>query len=337
MNYLKPRQYYEDEYDKLTISICKEHIETFKNNPVLSPISDLHLYFVKGSRFADRAKSIQESIDRHTQMDNLINNFAIPYVFCFSCKDPMDLTYKMIDHGAPKIGLLYYMECKKCMVVSKFDYKGRHDIVPWQCPKCKARLNTKTTRKQNKITTTKSCKECEYKNVDILDLSYKKKKIVKEVFDEQQFIEDRLRFCMSPSEGEEYLQAVKRIHDLNKLMDSINNGKGQKNPKIKALTVKEAMKLVNKVLKDNGFESTKISEPLIKDEITFKFSAVDGESRNSRTAKSLINSKIRDKLKNTNWDLYSKGITYRLGVIEGGVRGREVPVYETVDYDEVIL
>ena len=338
MIYLRPRQYYEDDYDKDTISTCKKHIERFNKDPILKALSEMFLYFIKGERFIEREKYIQSRIDNDTQCDSLINNFEPPYVFCFSCNDPMDYVDHMLDFDISKLGIQYYMKCTRCKVHSKFDSKGREDVIPWQCPSCKAKLVTKVTRKKSLIITKENCNECGYKKSHTLDLDDLGSRTPIEEFDEQKFLEDRLRFCLSKKEGEEYIEGKARLESVNRLMKSMNDkDKPKDEDKIRVLTVKEAMKIVNQVLRDNGFENTKISDPEVKADITFKFSAIDSESRKPHIVKSLVKKLLTEKFKGTNWKLFVNGIDYKLGIIEGGVRGREVPVRQQLNLDNVIL
>jgi len=333
--YLKDRSYYEDLYDRSTVESGLWHEDYFfnkakdKKGKKLSEdmakwLCRIQLYFYTGDRYSKREDCINKWMERDRKEDDLLENTPIPDALCFMCENPMEFAHKHLqtDFKKNESYVEFIFHCKDCEVSSVFNNKGRDDRIPWQCPECKKRLSIKHTRKNNVITTKEHCDFCGYNHEDELDLSSKPEvKKVPTKAELKKFREDKLRFCLSPQEGMKYMESVANLERLNKILGDVE--KKDERPKVKVLSIRESQKYLKEVLKANGCENITFSEPDTVEDVVFRFKAIDSRERGAYDARKIVKKAVITKFIGTNWVLMSDGVSYRLGVLEGRLKGKE--------------
>lgn len=77
-------------------------------------------------------------------------------------------------------------------------------------------------------------------------------------------------------------------------------------------------------MEKEGYIKFELSEPEIGKDVFIKFFVRDEKSeREECDSKSNLKKAIKKTLANTNWVLMSEGISYRLGILSGRLRGYE--------------
>ncbi|MBD3330195.1 hypothetical protein GF354_01535 [Candidatus Peregrinibacteria bacterium] len=335
IKYLKDRSYYEDLYDKGTVEWGLWHEEYFFNRAKDKKVNKLskemakglcriYLYFYTGDRYVKREDCINKWMERDRKEDDLLENTLLPEALCFMCGEPMEFAHKHLktDFKEDEPHVEFIFHCKECEVSSVFNNKGRDDRIPWQCPDCKRRLDIKHKRKNDVITTKEHCNFCGYHHEDKLDLSIKPEVEKSPTMAElKKFREDKLRFCLSPQEGMKYMESVANLERLNKIIGEIKEK--DRKPKVKVLSIKEVQKQLKEVLKASGCENVTFSDPDTVGDVVFKFKAIDSRERGAYDARKIVKKAVITKFTGTNWALMSDGVTYRLGILEGRLKGKE--------------
>jgi hypothetical protein len=346
-SYLKDRPYYEDLYDRHTVERCRSHEEAFMENPKSTKGKQLtkkgnewllkfSLYFLTGERYVNRSKTIEEWMGRDRQRDEQFENALPPKgIRCIGCAQPMKYVEKMLSlgFGKDKDSMTFWFHCDACQIISKFRDGGkREDLISWQCPSCKKRLKEDTEKTQNKIITRRDCSFCGFTDEKILDLSMDPDEEI--IFkDERRYVEDKLRFCLSDEEGQKYMRfqnGLAVVKEMGQKQD-----KEARIPK-EVLTFPQIQKRLERALEDSGFERLEIGSPEMGRFVTASFNLQDEKGRESLKAKSDLKKLIVTALGQTNWNLMSDGISCRLGILTGRIRGLEEAGI-VVDGEDVIF
>ena len=225
--YLKDKQYYIDLYDKHTVEMCREIEKEFRGtkNEIAKIwgecIREIKLHTTKGERYLNKKETISEWEQKDREKDNVFNSATAPKnIRCLTCGNELyEISKDLHDWSSDnKIRVLFMYECpNKCLPRRAFfDDGSEWQAKPRLCPKCRLKLAILHKKEPNKIITTETCNGCGYKDVDVLNLAHKKKKV------DKNFIKDRERFCLSDKEGSDYLGSKMRMkfyHDKYKEKD----------------------------------------------------------------------------------------------------------------------
>ncbi len=343
-NYLKPKEYYENLYDQHTVDMCREtearmfQLKDNKDNKskykesMFGPIlCNLVLHFKTGERYLNRQETIRKWIDDDRAKEELLENAVLPNnIYCNKCGDMMLVEDKLL-HGKSieeKERVLFLFRCpSRCGRGRAVFHDGEEWIIkPELCDKCGLELNKKVERKGNIILTYYSCKKCRFKKVDKLDLSVRKeeKKKIDKFYNR-----DRAKFCLNEEQGQKYYKGKMNIKRFEKLMEDIKKRNDNKEVykkvfKLKKLTISELEKKLVPVLTNEGYIKFELDKPEIGRDVFIEFSAQDEKSdREEYDSSNNIKKIIKKTLENTNWRLMSEGIHYRLGFLNGRLRGYE--------------
>ena len=81
-------------------------------------------------------------------------------------------------------------------------------------------------------------------------------------------------------------------------------------------------KLLRPILKKQKYSNLEFSKPQMGKDIILEFSIQDSDTeREEYDSKNQLKKLFNKKLKDTNWKLMSDGISYRLGILTGRLRG----------------
>lgn len=348
MNYIKNREYYVDFYDLLTIEECLNWIELTKESGkkiqeiqkpeklgYIGALAEIALYFKKGENYRNKERTINEWMERDRRLQEKYNNTPEPEnVFCDECNYGMKLFDKTLNQKLDdKSRILFFFECPHCKKRKGIYEDGEIFETDKKCPKCWSILDSKTIKKDEVITITDKCKRCDYEYKDIWDFKADEEKSRKEK-ERQKYLLDNFRseFCLNEKEGEEYV--MDRIRDENfrkrdeEQKKKEDDPKYQKAMKLRKIKVTELQKIIEDVVTKNGFSNLCFDKPEINIQIIIPFSVQETENqRNGYDGSRDLKRAITKALKDTNWRLMSEGISERLGILTGKLKGYEREEY----------
>jgi len=342
MEYLKDKSYYEELYDKLTVSECRSNVQLSKNmlakdikdkvelpkgyylESVHQGVNKFEQYFFTGDRYLEKDGIVRQWMAKDERKDQLCKRPA-PIVYCPKCSQKMVLMLKDVreDPLKDELRILYFYKCEDCqqkkgLYNDSEPYIFESDI----CPKCKNILSNTSKKTAKKLTIISNCDKCGYSQNRSYDLD---EPLIEEVNDPN-FGKDRKRFCLSREEGEEY-RVAKR--NLMWLMDNYKEQDEHKEAYEKAkntkiLTVAQISDILSEEFLKQGFGSLTISSPEIARGLIIGFTVQDTKAdRSEYNSRKDIKKALNNCLKETNWQIMVEGFDYKLGILTGRLRGQE--------------
>jgi hypothetical protein len=349
MNYLKDDNYYNNLYDLFTIKDCLDITRLYnqklpvENNNLKNGVKeiwknvfiDLRLYYKKGERYQNKAKTINEWKSKDTYLQDLENNTPPPRLpVCMNCNGSLKIIDKIIIDSLdqqPKV--LFMSECESCRKRSSIFADGTSRVEkPQFCPKCSSVITTRYKRVKQVITTTSLCKNCGYKDSETLDLKADSDKYAQKQKDDRDLLEKyRSIYCLNDKEGQQYIrddiQIKTSIKFLSEKTEKEADPAYQQAQKLKKLSVVEIEKLINKSLEKTSFIKLSLDKPEIDKYVIVPFNVQENNpDRSPQESKEQLQKLLKEDLKTTNWRLMSEGVTYRSGYLTGHLKA-----YETED------
>ncbi len=330
--YLKDKQYYIDLYDKHTVEMCREIEKEFRNtgNEIAEIwgeyLREVKLYTTKGERYLDKDRTIEEWEQKDREKDDLFNSATAPKnICCLTCGSELyEISKDLHDFSSNnKIRILFMYECpNKCLPRRAFfDDGSEWQAKPRLCPECRLKLAISHKKEPNKIITTETCSSCGYKDVDVLELTSKRKSKV-----DKNFAKDRERFCISEKEGLDYLgQKTNMELFYEKYKDEEDNKeKYKKLEKLEKLTFVQLKNKLSTILEEKKFICLDFGKPEIEKDIKIDFTTQDSkDGRKPMESEADLKSILKKMLKETNWRLVNNDVGYKLGILSGRLRGYE--------------
>jgi len=340
--YQKTGKYYSDFYDRHTVERCREiehqyaeDIDKEAGEIKISPSADLvmHqlLYFFAGDRYLGKEKTTNNWMERDEDKDKKLKNATPPdNITCDTCGSAMTYKDKTFDTSDSK-RVMFFFTCPNNHLPHKYVYS---DSTAWRknpvlCPDCDSKLKEKSTKSDKKIVTKYSCANCGYSDTDTINLETKDQSK-----EDPYFEEDRQRFCLSKEAGEAYRDERHSIEQMSELERKWEDETEHKEEKSRAdaterLTVPHIKRKVRSLSEEKDLEAIKFDDLEVSPQSTYlKFSVEDPQATKENYRKRCLDFKkdIEGDLKDTNWRLMSKGISYHLGIMSGRLR-----VYESDD------
>lgn len=340
MKYLKPETHYQDLYDKFTIEHCRRVIEIHNridikklqqknekfSNEQLQNVSNLflemELHFKTGERYAKKADTIKDWINRDRAKDQLLENTNPPQLIrCESCASAMEFKDKHL-WGSDDDQVLFFFQCPNNCLPHKFVYDdGRMwTASPQLCEACHKEVEKmEDTRINDIITTTYYCEHCDKTTTDELDLSPKKERV------DPDFAKDKERFCLDDKAGHEYLEGRESLKRLKELTDKWEERDKNKElydrvAKLNRLTIPLLKEHIAKALVGQLYSNLVFEKPDMARIVSISFSVDDVSNDSDREACQKLKKLLNKLLVDTNWRLMSEGINYRLGILSGRLR-----------------
>jgi transcription elongation factor Elf1 len=338
MKYLKSDSYYSDLYDKFTVDECRRmerhflDIDTSKGEfkkyskktgeKCKYLVHQIGMYAIKGERYSSKETTIRRWKEEDTRKDLKLEDAQPPQnISCLKCGDEMECTFKDLWEREKEEKVLFFFECSRCSLRRVFfedgkEYRSKRKT----CEKCGGELEVNTKRSGEIFTTKFKCLDCGAEKVEEFDSSIKKEPV------DKNFIKDRDRFCMTDKEGLEY---ITHRDDMKRFQEHLKETKAEEKEKIKKKKVKqlkifEAQKIVIKSIEKDDYSDMKFGEPEIKKDVIVEFTAYDKKAKREEYDSRMQLKKIIEKsLKDTNWKLMSDGISCKLGILRGRLRGEE--------------
>lgn len=342
--HLKDEQYYIDLYDRQTVDSCRDLIrigqkvsDDVKNEKGLSDDDlekakaysiELALYFETGRRYEEKAETIRCWIEKDRLRDLKIKNAVLPRgIRCLKCGAGMehDTVTLHSNYRTNEERVLIFYNCPNKCVPGRAFYEGGEEylIKPTLCESCgKPTDELKTTIKNEDIIITKyKCPQCNHKQTDTHDLSLEIKA------EDPNFEVDRKRFCLSREDGlanSSWMSGLQQLKQIHEEQDQHEKDKEiyEEATELNKLTVFQMQELIQKGLEKAGFTSIQFEKPEISREIKVGFYIQDTKpERLEFDSKRDAKRAIEECLGKTNWRLMSAGISYRMGYLEGSLKG----------------
>jgi transcription elongation factor Elf1 len=352
---LKPLQYYDDEYDRMTVALCRQREQ--KHKVILGGANTeeekiwhgllfkLMMYFdvgmFAGERWENKKKAVAKQMERDRARDTLLAMTEAPEpIHCLTCRAPMKVIGKEIDEtGADgRDCILFFFECPTGCKRRRAFFHTSEEYRPkvHRCPKCQSAMEGSSVREKDELILTDTCKRCGH--VETTRFST----VVEAPVPDPDFMPDYQRFCFTDEQGETYLKD--KVHQEMMLsLDKVRKAEEEKTElsarlaKIRKLDITEVVQLLSTRLEKNQYGKLHLSAPEIKKVFVVPFSIQNlKEGRTEHEAIVELQKCIRVILAPTNWRLMSDGIYSQLGVLLGRLRGydREHELIELTEKDE---
>lgn len=341
MQYIKNHIYYSELYDRSTIDECKRHEEGFfkaeppeykgkkltkeEYEPMRKLWTELSLYFIKGERYKNKEETINKWLEADVKREEKIKNAIEPrHIRCLGCSS-LDIECISRDFMTAKNGeeeVLFMFKCRACGKRRAYWENGEEWDYDPKCPECHSSLEREYIKTDHSVATKSTCSKCRYKEEDVMDFNEKKE----EEKVDTNFASDQKKFCLSDEEGRRYIeesQSMKELSDILKdheenqdVFEAIKN--------IQKLTILELQNRLAPIIEKAGYVQLSFEKPEIQKDVILGFSFQDSKSgRVDRESTHDAQKTIKKALESTNWRLMSDGISYKLGFLQGRLRGVE--------------
>lgn len=338
---VKPRQYYVDLYDKMTVEKARRyeaiHKKLIEEKSAEEPVilgfgdvfNDIHMYFFKGEEYYNKESTIKKWIERDELLDKFIEETEPPEnITCLTCGRltfVMNKTLDMSIDDKKSDRILFMYQCPLNHLPHRAFYNDGTEYRPQvhTCPKCSGKLSDSYERIDDVITTTTTCDRCDYKEVSSIELNKKEEPVI-----DPDFVKDRERFCLNEGEGKKYLSERFDAIAMSHLVDDMKKEEKlkplrEKVANIKKITIPELEGILAPIFEENQYIKFHLKDPEVGRELAVPFVAYDGKSRNEYDSSKTLEKLIKKALEGTNWRLMSDGVRYRLGMLEGRIRAYE--------------
>lgn len=333
--------YYSDLYDSFTIEECKRTEAGFLETDIpeyegkkitpeewsrlRKPFTDLALYFLTGERYKKKSETINKWLSRDREREEKLERAKEPsHIRCLGCSS-LNMNCISRDYMANEQGdeeVLFMFQCEACNKRRAYWENGKEWEYKPKCPECRSELKTEHTKAENSVTTKSVCTQCDYKDEDTMDFNEKKgeEKV------DPNFASDQKKYCLSDEEGMKYVSDQETMKDLSALLKDKEENKEvfEEIKNIQKLTIVELQNLLTPLIEKANYTQFLFEKPVIEKDIILEFSLQDKQPGRSGM-ESTVNLKriLKKVLESTNWRLMSEGVGYRLGFLQGRLRGVE--------------
>lgn len=352
--HLKPRLYYSDLYDKGTVEECrrwesteagmdelkerhkKAHPDKEVNEKELlrtkKAFGALYTYFISGERYEKKEEAIRKWMSRDEELDRIFETAKAPEdIICLTCGRLMFETYKHLDWTALEdrpTRVLFMYDCPLNHFPRRAFYNDGTEWLPESkfCSKCKARITEVDSKEGDVITITSTCSECgnvDTREIDLTPTPAKEPEV------DPHYDADRARFCLSDEKGQEYIQQKASMKHLTEILEKSKEKEKEKDlydkvATLKKLKIAELEEHLSSVLEKAGYIKLSFKTPEITKDVVVPFITYESKpDREGYRSTSELEKLLRKTLIDTNWRLMSDGTSYRLGMLEGRLKGYE--------------
>lgn len=339
--YPKDEEYHSKLYDKGTIHEClwweenagsgdlpsleddDPEIAAQKKEAARLLAAPIAVYAIKGERYANKAETIRKWLERDQAKDEQIENAVAPRrARCLGCSGPMkeeSRTLMTNEHDQEEV--VFMLSCDPCDKRRAYWESGQEwDARPNPCPKCQEHMTREHGREDKTLMTTYSCPGCKYSKVDIIELTHT------EPEDDPDFEANRKKYCISEKEGMEYIDSREKLKHFSEMTKERKENKEVYDAlaKLKKLNIAELQNILRQPIEEAGYANFELGKPEMQRDVIVEFTAQDNKAeRGEYDSRMDLKKTIEQPLENTNWRLMSDGISYRLGLVSGRLRGIE--------------
>ena len=334
ITFLRDRSYYEKLYDKQTVEECLSTADTYrsikktdndKKDKELKRAYWVLIEIIKLERAGRRNETITGWMKKDKKKDDRVANSTVPHTHCVNCGDKKlrEESRDLMDKRGDSVKLVLFMlVCDVCDKKQAYWENGESWKYDPRCVECGEKVNVTDDDSDKLLKSIHKCLHCGHEENIEIGLSEK----TEEKENEKDFERLRAECCVSESDGEEYLRSME---DVAKISKDIKERESHKDlydavEKIKKLKVSDLEKLLSDVLKKNKYDHLNFLSPEIGRNVVIPFTAQDNKKdREEFDSRMELTKIIQKDLKKTNWRLMSDGITYRMGILQGRLRGYE--------------
>lgn len=323
MKYLRDEKYYDELYDRFTVEECRRAKEKSDTPGLTGMVMAVALAFKKGERYANKSTTIREWMSRDRAKDEQLARAIEPSgKHCGRCRLGLALESKdLMSDENDRERVVFMLTCTSCKKPHAFWENGEAwQMRPYPCVKCSTAMTSTHRRTGNVITTTYSCSSCGHEESDTLDLNEKKP----EELEDPNFEEDRKKYCMSEKDGQSYISGREHLKRATALMKDSEEHKEAYEAvrQIKTLSIVDLEHLLGPIVEQSGYTKFELGKPDTQRGLTIDFSLQDNMlGRSEYESVKPLRKLLQKSLSDTNWRLMSDGITYRLGLLTGRLRG----------------
>lgn len=333
----KPEQFYIDEYDKGTIEILKALEMDMLNaeaeyaaNDDDSSLEVLKNYISKRFRFREKAISlnrvknevIAKRIEADEQKDRKVKLYPVPMgIQCHTCGSKMNfLEYDFMDRAQE---ILFLFSCPKGHVPVKIVYgNGSEFVLPERrCEKCNGKFVSEKIRTDTAIKITSICLTCHYEEVLDFEIPSRIEGPIDEI--------ERKKYCTDFESQKSFIEELKALAVLTESFGKSEIKELYEVDKIESLKVSQLEIRLKERLVKSGYDKLVFDKPKTGAQVVITFSIQDTTDRLSAKSISLLKKEIKNELLPTNWRLMATDVSYRMGHLEGQLKG--------VDSDEDMI
>jgi hypothetical protein len=221
--------------------------------------------------------------------------------------------------------MIFMYRCEPCNEKKAFYNDGEPYVFKNDfCPKCHKEWEKKYIKSKTKVVTKYSCPNCGNNDEYVLDLIEKPK----EEPTDPDFERDRAMFCLSEKEGEEYRRySISDLPQMKKLAEEMADKEKYKEiyeraKNTKKLTLAELSDLLSEKLSAEDFKGLVITNTEVTRDLIITFNVQDTKhGRDEGHSRSDLKKSLTKMLDNTNWKVMSEGVSYKLGLLSGRLRG----------------
>jgi predicted Zn-ribbon and HTH transcriptional regulator len=353
ITYLKPREYYEDIYDRGTVEQCRflhhhklkvtdKDIEEAKLTPQenvkiqevkglwIDVVQEMAAFFAAAERFNKKDSAIEKMMADDSTKDHILTNAQLPSnARCRKCmsRDLRTVSKDLWHDSEGKDNrVLFMFSCNDCQTKTAFYDDGEEWIVePTRCPVCNSERLTHTKTNENDILTLKyTCGRCDNVWEEVHDYSYKPKKEKPD----PNYHEDRKLYCYS-KKVRGWAEDLKNNPISYKTRPSWEENETEKLykaelAKIEILTITQVNKRISALLKKNGYKDFELGKPNMDKELVVHFTVIDEkDGRSGEDSRNTVWRLLSKVLDATNWRLIRSSLNYRVGYINGKIRAYE--------------
>lgn len=328
--YRKSDQYYEDEYDRLTIKMLRKlddqpgNFDPPRTYAVRDPeefqqliertIAQADYNNLGAIRAKNRDNEIRIRISEDEYKDRMLQRNPVPEnVRCNTCGERMDFCAHLFK-GIDDSELVYLFDCP-----NKHD--GKHKAVypngkEWvieerQCTYCGGRILTKTKKTRKTIILTDTCEKCDKKEVLELDRTIEKILPINEA--------ERKKYCLDFIGVKTRADNLKSIRELNDLMEERESKYDYSH--VTQLNISKLEQLLAENVEKASYIKMQFDKPKNDRYLIVDFSVQDSADRDSYSSIKALKKVIESTLFSTNWKLMSTDISYNLGFLSGKLKG----------------
>jgi len=289
------------------------------------------LYQKKAERYRNKDETIQKWIEEDTIKQEKYDTTPEPRnIRCPGCKKIMKSTIKHLETLDDPMRTMFLFNCTSCKKKRWIYEDGtERESKPDLCPKCKAEATIAVVKegKDNVIWKT-TCSSCGFSETTVDDFKKNRAARKKREEIEKKFLEAyREQFC-SEEKGEEAFEYIEALKVANVVFDEelkkYDSVAYQMAANIKKLSIVELEKLLQEIFEKEKYSKFTLGQPQIEKHVIIPFSTQDSDSsRNEEISLTHLQEIIKETLEGTNWRLMSDGISYRLGLLSGRLKGYE--------------
>ena len=336
--HLKERSAYEESYDSATVDRCRS-IEEYFLSPEIQhhPLSDgrgfpnwimpLKIFHMTGERYRNREETINKWMEKDRQRDAMLAQKP-PLMRCPSCGQVMECVDTSIRYGFEEgehDRVAFFLACKPCKEVHHVYENGtKVPRTPLLCEKCNQEVEFSSEERDGKDYYIRTCKHCGHIEERMNSLDEEEKSPTQDEL--ERFERDKKRFCLSEEQGQRFLRWEERMKqtDTQKEEHLLNVELYDRVKEVKSLNIASLEKKLRKVLEKAGYADLHTTMPPSGREIILEFSVRDTkDNRKDLDSRNALRETIENSLEMTNWSLYPESVTYRLGLLNGRIRGYE--------------